>query len=196
MKTDEFGSKARLIALIRNIASEHESGIVSILTETKRSVLLKFSAGKLIHSYSRTRDIGEVIQLLNEGHFVKFNFAAIPRESGSELMPIEAFIQFIQTGDESDNILQGSDPSSATPTSNREADYTVNLVQELLINIASEYVGMVADIIVEEAFESRPDPFGAIEYIAEMIPDAVQAESFRAAALKGMQTISYKDQKG
>jgi len=70
MASTQFISKKKLIAVIRKIADAKGTGLVSILTDTQRAVLLKFSRGKLIHAYSRSRDIAVVVQVLIKTDFV------------------------------------------------------------------------------------------------------------------------------
>ena len=192
MDTTQYGSKKQLIALIRKVVIEQETGLVSVLTDTKHAVILKFFDGKLIHLHSRTREIEDVIQVLNESEWVKFKFASVTMENRQEIMPVETFIQLIEVDDITDVT---ADPTPTVPNlgpvngvaqGSRESEP----LNELLVKIVSEYVGPIADMIVEEAFENNSDPIRAIEFIAEMIPDPNQAETFRIAARKATQIIS------
>jgi len=190
-----FISKNQLISLIRKVVGAQKTGLISILTDTQHAVLLKFAEGKMIHSYSRGRDIGDVIQVLNECNFVKFNFAPIHMENAPELMPIVNFIQLLEAGNSYD-----VDPDSS-PTipdmaavaqieGSTENSKAGELLRRLLINIAAEYVGPIADMMVDEALETSSDTDQVIEYIAEMIPDSKQSAEFRAEAYKGTHLVS------
>ncbi len=192
MAETQYGSKRQLVALIRRVVSERQTGLVSILTDTKHAVLLKIFEGKLVHLHSRTRNIEDVVQVLNECEWVKFKFASVTMENRPEFMPIETFLQLIETEDSEDVT---TDPAPAMPNAGsltnvaRGSRETEPLI-ELLVKIASEYVGPVANMVVEEAFENDDDPIRAIEYIAEMIPDSRHAADFRAEARKTTQLIS------
>ena len=192
MAETQYGSKRQLIALIRRVVGEQQTGLVSILTDTKHAVILKFFEGRLIHLHSRTREIEDVVQVLNECEWVKFKFASVTMENRPEFMPIETFLQLIETEDSEDFT---TDPTTTIPNAGsltnvaRGSRETEPLI-ELLVKIASEYVGPVADMVVEEAFENDDDPIRAIEYIAEMIPDTRHAADFRAEARKATLLIS------
>ena len=195
MADTQFISKNQLISLIRKVVGAQKTGLISILTDTQHAVLLKFAEGKLIHSYSRGRDIGDVIQVLNECNFIKFNFAPIPMENAPELMPVVTFIQLLEAGNSYD-----VEPDSSPTIPNAvavaqiegfaENNKAVELLRRLLVNIASEYVGPIADMMVDEAFENSSDAAQVIEYIAEMIPDAKQSAEFRAEAHQGTHLVS------
>ena len=58
-----------------------------------------------------------------------------------------------------------------------------------MLEIATEYMGVVAEMIVDEAFESSNDVARAIEYIAGSIPDADQSRAFREAAREHFSSI-------
>ena len=181
MADTQFVSKSRLISLIKKAVSGQKTGLISVLTDTQHAVLLKFAEGKLIHSYSRGRDIGAVIQILNECFSVKFNFAPIPMENASELMPIDTFIQLMEAGNSDDNETY---TSLTLPNVRAQNNGPTEQLRHSLTEITSEYLGPIAEMMVDEAFERSSDPVPALEYIAELIPDAKQAAKFLAAAAK------------
>ena len=192
MAETQWGSKRQLIALIRRVVSEQQTGLVSILTDTKHAVLLKFFEGRLIHLHSRTREIEDVVQVLNECEWVKFKFASVTVENRPEFMPIETFLQLIETEDSEDVTIDSTPtiPNAGSFINVARRSRETEALIELLAKIASEYVGPVAEMVVEEAFENDDDPIRAIEYIAEMIPDSRHAADFRAEARKTTLLIS------
>ncbi len=186
-----YGTKSQLMHLIREVVGAKETGLVSVLTDTNHAVLLKFYAGKLIHLYSRTREIGDVVQVLNESQQVRFKFAHFSMEAEPELMPIESLLQLIETGN---NEIVATKSSPNIP----DNDVTIDVgqssselepIKELFTELASEYVGPIVDMLVDEAFENNNDPMQAIEFIADMIPDRDQAASFRSKAHKATRII-------
>lgn len=178
-----FVSKIQLISLIRKVVGKQKTGLVSILTDNEQAVLLKFATGKLIHFYSRGRDIEEVIQVLNDSVYVKFNFVPISMASGPELMPVETFIQLMEANNSYD---MEPDPFPTLPGAAALENRATEQLKELLVEIALDYVGPIADMLVDEAFENSSDPVLVIEYIAEMIPDPRMAAKFLAVAAKAL----------
>lgn len=187
-----YGTKSQLINLIREVVGAKETGLVSVLTDTNHAVLLKFYAGKLIHLHSRTREIGDVVQVLNESGQVRFKFAHFLLEAEPELMPIESLLQLIETGNNEVVATKSSPkiPDNDVTTEVEQSSSELEPIKELLANLASEYVGPIVDMLVDEAFENNNDPMQAIEFIADMIPDRDQATSFRSKAHKATKIIS------
>lgn len=184
MADSQFVAKSQFIAFVEGVIQNKETGLLSVLTESKRSVLLKFSQGVLIHAYSRSRDIGDVIQVINESERIKFGLVPIPPEDGVEVMPGHILLQLLQTGSSSE--APGTVPAaSATPR-----DSGVQAVRELLESVAAEYVGIIAEVIVEEALESSSSLQEAIDNIARSIPDPEQSGAFRAEARKQTRLIT------
>lgn len=190
MATTQFVSKIQLIELIKKVIDEQDTGLISILTDSNRSVLLKFSEGKLIHSYCRTRDVGEVIQVINEAFSVKFSMVPIPLEAGFEVMPGPVFLQLLEAGVSDDTPTSPTSPTRQSASAKAPKTIEVESAKDLLENIAAEYVGLVAEVIVEEALENSSTLEGAIEFIAGSIPDENQAASFREEAKEATRLIS------
>lgn len=190
MVDSQFVAKTSFIAFIKDIIQTGKTGLVSVLTESKRSVLLKFSKGVLIHVYSRSRDIGDVVQVINESNRIKFSMVPIPPENGIEIMPGKILLQLLQTGSSG----EAGESDVAEQKSAVRASSSVNLeiqaAKELLESLTSEYVGMVAEVIVEEALEVSGSLEEAIDNIASSIPDPEQSAAFRAEARKQTRLIS------
>ncbi len=190
MADSQFVAKTRFIAFIKDILQTRKTGLVSVLTESKRSVLLKFSQGVLIHAYSRSRDIGDVIQVINESDRIKFSIVPIPAESGIEVMPGKILLQLLQSGssgesDETDITERTLERRKGSPR-----NLEIRAAKELLENLTSEYVGMVAEVIVDEALEASSSLEEVIDIIAKSIPDPDQSAAFRAEARKQTRLIS------
>lgn len=187
MANSQFVAKKYFIAFIESVIRNKETGLISILTDSKRSILLKFSEGILIHAYGRSRDLGDVVQVINESDQMKFDLVPIPPENGAEIMPGEIFLQLLQSGsvDEPGSSLTGFEK---TVPSSRNTE--IHAAKELLESLAAEYVGMVAEVIVEEALDASGSLEEAIDNIARSIPDPEQSAAFRAEARKQTRLIS------
>ncbi len=180
MADGNFVPKTELIARIRQIVTARDTGYLTILTDTRRSVLLRFSSGKLTHSLCRTKDVGDAIQVLNECNLVRFTYAVGAVEDRPELMPAESFLQLLDPGGipgaAAPRAPPAAAPAPAAPRS-RTAPQRVALVE-----VALEFVGPVAEMLVDEALENTASISEAVNYIADLIPDPAPANAFRDAA--------------
>lgn len=177
-------SKKELLDILGEVINTRGSGLISVVTNTKHSVMFRFSEGKLIGVHSRHRKLSAVINELNECGSLRFNFTTNAIEDKPEIVPGDKFLRLIAAGigneveDDTSPIVSASDNNIQTmPSSNLSEP-----VRAYLAKIASEYVGPVADMLVEEAFEDSDDIAQAIDFIAQMIPDPKQASAFRAEA--------------
>jgi len=206
MVAGQFVPKQQLFGQIRTIVSTRDTGFLTILTDTKRSVLLRFSAGRLTHSHCRSKDVAEAIQVLTECDSVKFTYASAQVENRPEIMAAETFLQLIDPG--GDGGMGGSPavapmppPVAAQPATEFYEDLLPQVAESMrsnevnqgggalsaelkhsLVQLALEYVGPMASMIVDDAFESAQTASQAIDQITSMIPDAVQSAAFREAA--------------
>ncbi len=187
-----LGSKNQLVDLIKQIVETEDTGLISILTNTNHAVLMKFFEGKLIHIHSRTRDISDVIQVLNESEWVKFKFANITMENLSELMPVNTFLDLIDSGIDQ-SITTQPNYATTTPesvTNKTKIDGVSDQLNKALVEVTSEYLGPVAELMVDEAFELSNDPIQVIEYLAGMITESQRAAEFRQAGLQAVRQYS------
>ena len=178
----QFVSKARLLEQLREIIDTQETGFLTILTDTNRSVLLRFSEGRLTRLHCRSKEAGEAIQVLAESAMVKFTYASAPEDTEPELMPAASFLQLIDPGGDG-----GASAAGVASSGNGAA--ASDPVKAQMLEIATEYIGVVADMIVDEAFDDGRDVAEAIEYITQAIPDANQSRAFREAAKEHFSSI-------
>lgn len=183
MAQSQFVPKAQLFRQLNQIISTRDTGLLTILTDSNRSIFLRFSRGRLTRLYCRSGEAGEAIQMLAEGSMVKFTYASAPEDDEPEFMPTDSFMQLIDPG--------GDGGVSAPPGSGFSAGRHAgdDPIKAQMLKIATDYVGVVAEMIVDEAFESGNDVTRAIEYIAGSIPDRKQARAFRQAASEHFSSI-------
>ncbi len=178
----QFVSKAKLLDQLREIIDANETGFLTILTDTNRSVLLRFSEGRLTRLHCRSKEAGEAIQVLAESAMVKFTYASAPEDTEPELMPAASFLQLIDPGGDAGASLGGAASSGNGAAVN-------DPVKAQMLEIATEYIGVVADMIVDEAFDDGRNVAAAIDYITQAIPDANQSRAFREAAKEHFSSI-------
>ncbi len=172
----QFVPKVKLIEHLHQITANREPGLLTILTENNRSIFLRFSNGRLTRLHCRSGEAGEAIQMLAESNMVKFTYATAPEDDQSELMPADSFLQLIDPGGDASGggapVVSSGEMSMGDP------------IKAQMLEIATEYIGVVAEMIVDEAFEGNNDVGKAIDYIGNAIPDANQSKAFRKAALE------------
>ena len=183
MAQSQFVPKANLFQQLGEIIKNQETGFLTILTDSNRSVLLRFSRGKLTRLHCRSKEAGEAIQVLAESVMVKYTYASSPEDTEPELMPADSFLQLIDPGG-----INGSSAIDAPIVSSGNVAMG-DPVKSQMLEIATEYVGIVADMVVEEAFQDNNDVGKAIDYIGNAIPDANQSKAFRRAALEHFSSI-------
>ena len=182
MAQSQFVPKAQLFRQLNEIIARQATGLLTILTETNRSIFLRFSRGRLTRLYCRSGEAGEAIQMLAEGRMVKFTYASAPEDDEPEFMPTDSFMQLIDPG--------GDGGVSAARTTLASGNSQVSdPIRLQMLEIATEYMGIVAEMIVDEAFESNNEVARAIDYIAGSIPDADQSRAFREAAEEHFSSI-------
>jgi hypothetical protein len=118
--------------------------------------------------------------VLNETDFVKFSFTSVPVENLPELMSIDNFTEILESGDNG-GVESSSTPQQSVVAKSDQTDITREPLKELLVDIASEYIGLVAEIVVDESLDSNTDIFAVIDTIADMIPEPERAAAFREA---------------
>lgn len=183
MAQPQFVDKAQLFAQLTDIVENQETGFLTILTDTNRSVLLRFSRGKLTRLHSRSKEAGDAIQVLAESTMVKYTYVDAPEDDEPELMPATSFLQLIDPG----NASAAPSARLVHVSGGKLADE--DPVKEQMIEIATEYVGVVAEMIVDEAFAENPEIGQVIKYVCDAIPDEKQANAFREDALAHFTSI-------
>ncbi len=185
MAQSQFVSKSKLFDQLSEIVSQRETGFLTILTDTNRSVLLRFSLGKLTRLHCRSKEAGEAINVLAECNLVKFSYAVAPVDNEPELMPANIFLQLINPGGDID------EPMDSLSVVSHSGMFVSDPIKVQMLELATEYVGIIAEMIVDEAFEDDAGVSEAIDYIANTIPDETQAKAFRAAARQQFATIDF-----
>ena len=178
-----FVPKALLLERLQELVAMRESGLLTILTESRRSIFLRFSQGRLTRVYCRSGDTGEAIGLLARENCVRFTCNSAPEQDKPELMPAESFMQLIAPAAVKDdsNRAGHSDRDPPGPQSNP--------LRTQMLEIALEHIGIAAEIVVEEAFESNGNIALAIEYIGDTIPDPEMSRAFRMAARRHFSSL-------
>lgn len=186
MAAGQLVPRQRLIDRIREVVARNETGILTIVTDTGRAVLLRFSSGRLTHCHARSSSVEDVIRILNECASVKFAFTQARVDRHVEPMATADFLRMLDPhGAGADlsgdllppvaQVMEGQLQSKAGPLAGNAR------LKDMLVQLAVEYVGPVAIMIVEEAENAQETFEQAVERIASMIPDREHAGQFREA---------------
>ena len=182
---NDFLEKTELVKAIKQIADEERTGLLAVVTDGKRSLLLRFCDGILIQANARKSDVGDVLFLLNDCQKVKFSFADLEMEPQPSVMPVQQFIDLIisdtSVADSSDSSLPIL-PDAAVSSSSASVS---GLTRNRLTMMLADYIGPAAGLIVEEAFAThKGDMMKILGEIQENIEDREQAEKFKQEVLE------------
>ncbi len=171
----EFVEKQEFIAAILQLSREGRSGFISAVTENNRSIMLRFHDGLLIQADARSRDVLDVICVLNDSNRIKFIFSDMVMEAQPSIMPIQQFVDAI--------ILGSSTPSVSAASTSNTGSHDL-LTPNRLTTILGNYIGLAAGVIVEQAFEEHDGDIKKIlNHIWQAIPDKEQADEFKKETL-------------
>ena len=98
MFTNEFVPKSELLAQLRSIFNNKESGMLTLLTHSKQSVLMRFSAGQLTSARCKNWEIENTISVLLENERFKYSYMPSAGEDKSPLISPNDFMMMIDPG--------------------------------------------------------------------------------------------------
>ena len=91
MSASQFVPKSVLFEELRMIILEKNSAMLTLLTETKKSVLMRFSEGRLTSARCRSWEIENTIEALAETETVKYSLMKSSTQDKPTLMEADAF---------------------------------------------------------------------------------------------------------
>lgn len=98
MITNEFVPKSELLAQLRSIFNNKESGMLTLLTQSKQSVLMRFSEGQLTSARCKNWDIENTISALLETESLKYSYMPSAGEDKPPLISPDDFMMMIDPG--------------------------------------------------------------------------------------------------
>ncbi|MGB1310813.1 MAG: hypothetical protein ACPG47_06350, partial [Leucothrix sp.] len=90
MSANQFVHKSVLFEELRTIFLEKNSAMLTLLTETKKSVLMRFSDGRLTSARCRSWEVENTIEALVEAESVKYSLMKSSAQDKPTLMEAEA----------------------------------------------------------------------------------------------------------
>lgn len=172
--------KSEFARHLRSVADSAGDGVFIVLTGANRPVMLRISAGEITTSHCRGYDIQNAIDILAPTEEVRYSFKLAAPEDKPPLIEIDDFLLAIDA-----YVLPGSDVIGAVPNNNVERRRTQAITEqekEQLMALATEVIGPVASLIVEDALAGSPTLRAAIDSIRSEVPEPDAAERFVASA--------------
>lgn len=91
MSASQFVPKSVLFEELRTIVLEKNSAMLTLITETKKSVLMRFSEGRLTSARCRSWEVENTIEALAETETVKYSLMSSSAQDKPTLMEADAF---------------------------------------------------------------------------------------------------------
>lgn len=91
MSASQFVPKSVLFEALRTIILDKNSAMLTLITETKKSVMMRFSEGRLTSARCRSWDIENTIEALAETDTVKYSLVNSSAQDKPTLMEADAF---------------------------------------------------------------------------------------------------------
>lgn len=186
--SEPFVPKSELLDKIKNIIQRNQTGFLNILTNANKLVVFWFAKGKLTYASCITKNLEQAIAAITECQTVKFTFTQANTGSNMpELMAATKFLQALSAETSTDNtthhqIVASQQPAIPQDTTSKTLNGNATFIQ-IFTTLTAEYIGPIADIIVQEAFTNTQTPEASIDYIAKIIPETDQAYAFKTDAL-------------
>lgn len=184
MAAGNFVQKQLLIEQIQQAILAQDSVFFSILTDMKRSVLLHFSMGQLVHSYCRGRDVTRAIEAINECQQLKFTRSRGQPKEAPEVIQADVFLGSLGSESAGASPVVGlADAYSFVSAAEPDGVLMTEALQEKFVDIARNYIGLVADMLVVDICSQQHPPNVVIDKIAQAMPAKTQSDAFREQAL-------------
>lgn len=98
MAKNQLVPKSELFNQFRFIFMQKESCMLTLLTDAKKSVMMRFSDGELTSARCRSWDIENTIEALLEAENVKFSYIRSRVEDKPMLMALDDFMMLVDPG--------------------------------------------------------------------------------------------------
>lgn len=181
-------SRQELADKIREIHIGSQSGVMSVVTDKGRSVSLRFFEGRLTKIQSRGSDLQHAIGLLVHADQMKFNFVESSVTEEPTQMPALYIVELLENGPSAEitgfqtQEMPAVDDVTEPQRGNTGVDRQT--LQRILTEMALVHIGPIAEMLVEQAIADNSTFELIIQEIADNIPSADDARTFRNDARK------------
>src|SRR5579859_360819 len=168
-----------LVALTRKRAT----GVFCIVTEDSRFASIKLREGQVLEVMYRSQFNERAIEQLAQVRAARATFQVGAVGTLRHGVPGEAAVAWLLGGFENQVNVALSPPSPAA------INGSIDSVQKRVIEeIATSYLGPIANVVCDEVFEGRHDLDGIIREIGANIGDAEETARFAAAVRAALNT--------
>jgi len=129
MSASQFVPKSELFEELRTIFLEKNSAMLTLLTETKKSVLMRFSDGRLTSARCRSWEIEDTIEALAETETVKYSLMLSSAQNKPTLMDAEAFWGMVNPLGGPLETMVNLIPEAEQPKAEPQIDIDGNIIQ-------------------------------------------------------------------
>ncbi len=168
--------------LVRRLADNKLSGAVTIRTESRRTVVLRFSEGRLVRVNARGNSVTVALEVLLESHKYNFTYSPINVDSEPELIPVSEFIERLGR-----DIEDTTDISLSSVISKKSSfsisDLNRDILHAALVRLVVSDIGPMASMIADQAIDEGNTIDEVIQLIADHIPDPDASDKFIELAL-------------
>ena len=168
---------ARLHEDLHQRILDGETGLYMIVTEDNLAILVGITRGNITRLHCRSLAPREVVELLQSGRSYRLNFTYASGDEDQVILSGQKFLEILDKRP-SAPVALGMNPGLGAA----DDDAMLASFQPQLVEIASEYIGMAAEYLIEDAYRNETDAAGIIGFIRDGIPHAASAEKFELDA--------------
>ena len=186
-------SRAELARLVLQVAEDKLSGAVIVQTDDRRSIVLRFSAGKLVRVNVGGNSVEDALETLRQSDQYKFSFARMRVDEGAELIPVPEFVERLGVGE--DEAVGATESSALLEAGSAQADdlggagqlvaSDHEFLRTMLTQLAAGEIGPMASMIVDQAIGNGGSIEEIIAAVAGQMPDNDAAARFTELAIEG-----------
>jgi hypothetical protein len=165
---------AELLEDIRQKVNQQQTGLYSIATDQNLSVLIGLTRGDVTRLHCRAMPPMAVIDVLKNSQTYRLRFMPASEDTDSIIMSGQKFLEELESAGSSPSL----DDQADTTVAIFEGETAPSTLRPQLIEIASEYIGMAAEFLVEDAYNNHRDTTSIVRFVREGLLDAISAEKF------------------
>ena len=165
---------AELLDDIRQNVIQQQTGLYSIATDQNLSVLIGLTRGNVTRLHCRAMRPHEVIDVLKNSQAYRLRFMPASEDTDSIVMSGQKFLDELESV--GPTTAPGEQENPTIPVN--DGDIAPSSLRPQLIEITSEYIGMAAEILVEDAYNNHSDSTSIVRFVRDGLLDEISAEKF------------------
>jgi hypothetical protein len=166
--------RAEVLDDIRQKVNQQQTGLYSIATDRNLSVLIGLTQGNVTRLHCRAMPPHEVIDVLKNSLASRLRFMPASEDTDSIIMSGQKFIEELETHGPTIGSANQDEPT----VTDFEGETAPSTLRPQLVEIASEYIGMAAEFLVEDAYQNHQDSTSIVRFVRDGLLDAASAEKF------------------